>query len=155
MFAVLVGLFRKEDDSGRSERGATLVEAAFVLPLILVLVLGVVDYGFMINRGTLVNNATREGAREAVFGSDAATIEARVREAALGLDSADLTVTVTCKAPDGTDCAGVDYDAEWEPGGSVIVRTDYVYHYLTPITNLIGLGSTAQLGSDVEMRIEG
>lgn len=131
------------------------METAFALPLILLLVLGVVDFGLMINRGTLVNNATREGAREGVFGSDEDTIEARVREAAVTLDQSDITVTVTCKAPDGTPCAGVNFDTEWEPGGSVIVETGYTYHFITPITNLIGLGDTQGLRSEIEMRIEG
>ena len=146
---------RTRGRSGRGEQGATLVEAAFVIPLILVLVLGVVDFGMMINNSTLLNNATREGAREGVFGSDASTIEARVREAAVGLKQADLTVSVTCKTPDGALCAGVDFDSEWEPGGTVVVDTTYTYHYLTPITTLVGLGETSELESDIEMRIEG
>lgn len=137
------------------ERGAALVEAAFVIPFLLVLVLGVVDYGFMINRGTLLNNATREGAREGMFGSDAATIEARIRDAAGALDQADLSVTVTCKSADGTPCPGVSFDSEWEPGGSVIVETQYTYHYITPIAPMIGFGPSHQLKSDIEMRIEG
>ena len=137
------------------ERGAALVEFAFVLPLLLILVLGVIDFGLMINQGTLVNNASREGAREGIFGSDAATIEARVRAAALGIDPADLTVIVGCKAPDGTSCPGVSYDAEWEPGGTVVVQTQYTYRFLTPITSLVGMGSSQQLGYDIEMRIEG
>ncbi|MFZ0015427.1 MAG: TadE/TadG family type IV pilus assembly protein [Acidimicrobiia bacterium] len=58
MFGALMRWFRGEEIRDGRERGATLVEVAFVLPLILVLVLGVVDYGFMINRGSLVNNAT-------------------------------------------------------------------------------------------------
>lgn len=125
------------------------------MPLLLVLVLGVVDFGLMINRGTLIHNATREGAREGIFGSDAATIEARVKAAAVGLDPADITVTVDCRAADGTPCPGVSYDTEWESGGTVIVDTQYTHQFITPITSLIGLGSTQQLGADVEMRIEG
>lgn len=146
---------RRETSRSHRERGAALVEFAFVLPLLLVLVLGVIDFGLMINRGTLIHNATREGAREAIFGTDEATIEARVRNAAIGLDPADIVITVECKAPDGTPCAGASYDTEWEAGGTVIVETEYTYHFLTPITRLIGLGSTQELRADVEMRIEG
>ena len=138
----------------RRERGSALVEAAVVMPFVLVLVLGLVDFGLMINRGTLANNATREAAREAMFGADEAAIEARVIEAASDLDPADLTVTVTCKTPDGSLCIG-DYDDEREPGGAVIVHTQYTYHYITPITNLLGLGSTLELQSQIEMRLEG
>ena len=138
-----------------NERGAALVEAAFVIPLLLLLVLGVVEYGFIVNRGTLLNNAAREGGREAVFGSSQSEIEQRVRDASPNLNQADLTVTVTCKAADGTLCPGANYDAEWEPGGSAIVRVDYVYQFITPITGMVGLGDTLDLTADVEMRIEG
>ena len=138
----------------RQERGAALVEAAIVIPLLLLLVLGVVEYGFIVNRGTLLNNAAREGAREAVFGSSESEIEQRVRDASPNLDQDALTVTVTCKAGDGTPC-GPDYDSEWEPGGSAIVRVDYEYQFITPITGIVGLGNTLDLTADVEMRIEG
>ena len=137
------------------ERGAALIEAAIVIPLLLLLVLGVVEYGFMVNRGTVINNAAREGAREAIFGSSESEIEQRVRDAAVSLDQADLTVTVTCKDAGGAPCPGASYDTEWEPGGSAIVTVDYVYHFITPITNMVGLGSTQDLTAAVEMRIEG
>lgn len=149
---VMNGLIRRRRGH---ERGASLVEAAFVIPLLLLLVLGVVEYGFMVNRDTVINNAAREGAREAIFGSSESDIEQRVRDAASNLDQAELTVTVTCKASDGSACPGSSYDAEWEPGGSAIITVDYVYHFITPLTNLVGLGSTQDLTAQVEMRIEG
>lgn len=144
-----------QPDRNASQRGTALIEAAMVLPLILMLVLGVVDYGFMINRDTLINNAAREGAREAAFGGDAAAIEARVRDVAWNLDQTDLTVTVTCTKADGSACPGVSYDSEWEPGGSVIVTVQYTYHLITPLTGLLGIGPDEQLQSDITMRIEG
>lgn len=136
------------------ERGAALIEAALIIPLLLLLVLGVVEFGFMINRGTLINNAAREGAREAIFGSSEAEIEDRVLDAAAGLDPADLNVTVSCEAADGTSCGG-SYDASWEPGGSAIVEVVYTYTFITPVTHWVGLGSTLDLKAEVEMRIEG
>lgn len=147
---------RRNDDTrrnSRSERGSVLVEAAMVLPLLLMITMGAVDYGVMINRSTLANNAAREGAREAVLGGTAADIEARVRAAAVDLDQAALTVTVTCEAEDGTPCGG-SYDANHEPGGAVIVTVDYTHQFLTPITGMLGMGTTHDLSSEVVMRIE-
>ena len=126
-----------------------------VIPILILLVLGVIDFGLMINRGTMIQNAAREGAREAIFGSPEAEIEARVRDATSTLDQTDLTVSVTCVAADATPCPGASYDDEWEAGGSVIVTVDYAYHYITPITRILGLGSTQDLTAEVEMRIEG
>lgn len=119
------------------------------------LVLGTVDFGYLINRSTMLNNATREGAREAIFDADSALIEGRIRVVTADLDQTLLTVTVDCRLADGTDCPGVDFDTEWEPGGSVIVTTQYDHPYLTPATGFMGLGSSHLLTSSVEMRIEG
>jgi hypothetical protein len=49
------------------ERGAELIEFALVLPLLLLLVLGIVDFGFLFQRLEVVTNAAREGARIAVL----------------------------------------------------------------------------------------
>jgi hypothetical protein len=52
-----------------SERGAELIEFALVLPLLLLLLLGIVDFGFLFQRLEVVTNAAREGARIAVLPS--------------------------------------------------------------------------------------
>ncbi len=46
-----------------SERGAELIEFAFVLPLMLVLFAGIIDFAFMLQRREVITNAAREGAR--------------------------------------------------------------------------------------------
>jgi len=136
-----------------SERGAALVEFAIVLPLLLILLFGVIDFGFLINRNTMINNAAREGGREAMFGSDVSTIEARIRDAAAILDQDRLTVTITCTTPDRLPCPGA-YDDNWAAGGSVLVQVDYEYRYITPVADMFGIGPPT-LSSTVEMRIEG
>ena len=47
----------------RSERGAELIEFALTLPLLLLLVLGIIEFGFMFQEYEVVTNAAREGAR--------------------------------------------------------------------------------------------
>jgi len=50
-----------------SECGAELIEFALVFPLLLMVVLGIVDFGFLFQRMEVVTNAAREGARIAVL----------------------------------------------------------------------------------------
>ena len=50
-----------------SERGAELIEFAIVLPLLMFLVAGIVDFGMMFRTFEAVTNAAREGARVAVL----------------------------------------------------------------------------------------
>lgn len=47
----------------RGERGATLVEAAFLLPLFFFLVFGILEFGFAFKDYLTLANATRDGAR--------------------------------------------------------------------------------------------
>lgn len=46
-----------------SERGQELIEFALTLPLLLLLVLGIIEYGFLFQEYEVVTNAAREGAR--------------------------------------------------------------------------------------------
>jgi Flp pilus assembly protein TadG len=63
----------------RSERGAELIEFALVFPVLLLVVLGIVDFGFLFQRMEVVTNAAREGARMAVLpGYTKADVENRV-----------------------------------------------------------------------------
>jgi len=64
----------------RSERGAELIEFALVFPLLLMVVLGIVDFGFMFQRMQVMTNAAREGARMAVLpGYATADVKERVK----------------------------------------------------------------------------
>jgi hypothetical protein len=51
----------------RPERGAVLVEAAFVIPILLMFIFGVIDFGWTFNQYTSVRQGVREGAREAAI----------------------------------------------------------------------------------------
>jgi hypothetical protein len=51
------------DDPRGGERGAALLEFALTLPLLLVVIAGIVDFGFAFQRYEVLTNAAREGAR--------------------------------------------------------------------------------------------
>jgi Flp pilus assembly protein TadG len=51
----------------RSEYGAELIEMAIVMPLLLMLVAGIFDFGFAFRNWEVVTNAAREGARVGVL----------------------------------------------------------------------------------------
>jgi Flp pilus assembly protein TadG len=62
------------------EDAAQLVEFALVLPMLLLLILGIAEFGFIFQRYEVVTNAAREGARMAVLpGYSNADVIARVR----------------------------------------------------------------------------
>ena len=97
----------------RSESGAEVIEFALTLPLLLLVVLGIIEFGFVFQQYEVVTNAAREGARIAslsTYGPTAATrvsnATARVQQylTAGGLDTAAATI---CVGPDA-DCDGAE-----------------------------------------------
>jgi Flp pilus assembly protein TadG len=65
----------------QSEDGAQLVEFALVLPLLLLVFLGIAEFGFIFQRYEVVTNAAREGARIAILPGYAipGDVETRIR----------------------------------------------------------------------------
>jgi Flp pilus assembly protein TadG len=90
-----------------SERGAELIEFALVFPLLLLVVLGIIDFGFLFQRYEVLTNAAREGARVAVLpGYGSADVTARVQQY---LTAGGLTATPTISpiAPTAVAVGGV------------------------------------------------
>jgi Flp pilus assembly protein TadG len=90
----------------RDERGAQLIEAALVLPLLLLVLLGILDFGLLFQRYEAVTNAAREGARVAILpGYTNADVVNRVQQY---LTDAGLTAapTTTVIAPAGVNVGG-------------------------------------------------
>ena len=79
------------------ERGAVLAEFAFVLPLLVMLLVGIVEMGIAFNRAQAVEAAAREGARLGSLSStDTAAITTRVNDSLAGISmSSAPVVTVT------------------------------------------------------------
>lgn len=84
-------------------RGLALIEMALVLPLLLLLLLGLLEYGWIFLRAQQVTNAAREGAR---MGALADSTNADVmnmiasRMSQVGIGEGDYSVTVTPSAVD-------------------------------------------------------
>jgi Flp pilus assembly protein TadG len=88
----------------RAEAGTSIVEATIVLPLMLMLVFGVAEFGISYTRWNSLTNAVREGARTGVVfrspcvaGTVTSLIETTVSDFAdsSGIDPANIATTVT------------------------------------------------------------
>ena len=79
----------------RGEKGQTLVEFALVLPILLLLIIGMLEFGRVLNAWLIVSNGAREGARYATVRASEAEVVAKVKEACPTLDSDSLMVEVT------------------------------------------------------------
>ncbi len=94
-----------------------MVEFALAVPLLLLVLLAVLQFGVVYNDYVTLTDATRAGARKAAVsrheGSPSAAAEAAVRSSASGLKQADLDVAVSATA--------------WEHGEDVTVTATYPY----------------------------
>jgi len=146
----MLGIFRSgARRQGKGEGGQTLVEFALVLPIFLLVLFAIMDFGMAFHAWITVTNSAREGARlGSVHGTSAAIVQ-RVRTTASSLDQADLAVTVT----NADDQGG-------QPGESVVVDVSYDYSLMTPLADLLHLvsgghiASTLTLDSVGDMRLE-
>ena len=101
-----------------SERGAAAVEFALVLPILVLILFGVIEFGGVYNAQLMVTGAAREAARSMALDGVVADAQAVALDAAVGIDPADLDVEVspaTCST--GTDVTvTVRYDRPFLTG---------------------------------------
>lgn len=75
----------------RETRGQSVLEFALVLPILLLLVLGTVEIGWLMNVHLAAANAAREGARAAAVGKTTSAIDTRVNAALPSYITATIT----------------------------------------------------------------
>ena len=138
-----------------SEQGAELVEFALTFPLLLLLVLGVIDFGFLFQRYEVVTNAAREGARVAVLPNYAAAdVEARVEQylEAAGLDAGLAGVT-----PIPAEAVVIGVGGPCMTLTGVTVTYPHGYTFVGPFMSYFGKAdfSAGTLSATATMRYEG
>jgi Flp pilus assembly protein TadG len=115
------------------------VEFALLLPVLLFLIFGLIDFGRALNAQITLTQAAREGARLAALGRS--NVVSGTQAAATGL----TPVTVT-----GTACpvgAG--------PGVDAVVQATYRYQLITPINAIAGMFGGAGFGATITLTATG
>jgi Flp pilus assembly protein TadG len=97
---------RQRIGRARDERGASAVELAIVLSVLLLFVFVVIQFGIAYNRNQGIAAASREGARVASVGASEADIGARVRNALSLFDPNDVLVRIDYSTDDGASYPG-------------------------------------------------
>lgn len=119
---------------GANEDGAGLAEFALVLPLLIIILFGIIEFGIAFNRAQAVEAAAREGARLAsISTSTQADINGRVNATLAGIAMQNpVNVTV---GPGG--CAGRE-------GDPVTVTVSTVHALNVPLVPLPAITLTGQ-----------
>jgi Flp pilus assembly protein TadG len=136
----------------KTEHGAELVEFALSFPLLLLVVMGIIDFGLLFQQYEVLTNAAREGARVAVLpGYGTTDIQTRVNQyiQATNLTPANVTTTVGAAQ---TLSIGSGLCVSVTP---VTVTYPHSYIFLSGIANFFGASfGTKTLTATASMRSE-
>ncbi|MBI5949804.1 MAG: pilus assembly protein [Chloroflexi bacterium] len=136
-FAALRGW--RETDAGQS-----LTEFAMILPIMLVLLFGLVDFGRAFYSWLVITNAAREGARAGAVQQNSDAIRTRINESASGVSLSKLSITLS--------------NVQGARGTPIVVDLSYDFDYVTPIGGILGLmgGSISEptITAHASMRLE-
>ena len=138
----------------KNERGAAAVEFALVLPLLLLLVFGGIEFGLLMFNKQVITNASREAARAGIVLSDPddPTIEGIARDYCQ-----DFLVTFDPNSPGPTVSISHPGGRDFSNPLTVTVSYRYEFLLLPNLRNLFGGGDEAaglDLSAVTTMRYE-
>ncbi len=131
----------------RREDGQAMLEFALILPIFLLILCGIIDFGWLFYNQLALNNICREGARYAVVNTaeDHSTDDIlrhidNYIESTYVLGDVDVSVT---------------YSRPLDPvGGDVTVYAEKEFKYLTPVISTVTGKATRPLIAEVIMKVE-
>jgi len=115
--------------------GQSMVEFALVIPLVLLLLFGIIEFGRVYSAQLAVDNAARQGARLAAVGASVTDTKQAAIDSAFNISLTATQVTVT------------------PSGGNVKVSISYPVQIVVPLISNI-IGNTVNVKSEVIMRLE-
>ncbi len=124
-----------------NKKGQSMVELALILPIIIFLFMGMVEFSRIFGSYLLVTHASREGARLASIGKTDAEIQANVTGKVSILNVSDLQVIMT---PD---------DSSRVTGDDVKVTVKYKLQIYAPVISSI-VANPFEMEANTYMRVE-
>jgi Flp pilus assembly protein TadG len=121
------------------DRGATAVEVALLMPILLVLVMGIVDFGRALHAQITLTQAAREGVRVAALKQPDPA--GRTQSAATGLSGVGVAISA---CPTGS--AG---------SSSAEVQATYTFEFVTPVGALAAVFGGGGFGDPIELSAKG
>ncbi len=122
----------------KSQKGQSLVETALILPILLLLVFGITDFGRIFHAYLTLDHAGREAARVASIGSGLDDVADEIKEATSTLESNDsetdnkVNYQIICEETKPNECT-----EKPNSGEDVIITLTYPVDFLTPVIGQI------------------
>lgn len=128
-----------------SERGAAVVEFALVLPLLLLLMFGLIDFTMAYQRNVTLTHAAREGVRAWALAPPTSPTNPTpaTRDAATGIDPATIEVVCATATATGTwtpsPATTAACSTPCTAGEPAQVTARHNYAYITPVASVFGM----------------
>jgi Flp pilus assembly protein TadG len=123
----------------KSERGAALIEAAITIPLLLLISVGIFEFGRAWQTWQVLTNAAREGARLAVLPDPTAGgPEARAREYMMGGQLPKYNEAVV----DVNRSASITVNGAAVSASEVTIEYPFTFVVLQPVARLVSPGTS-------------
>jgi Flp pilus assembly protein TadG len=137
--------------------GATIVEFALLVPVLLAILLGILESGWMVKNYLTLANATRDGARGAAVGQSTTATQTRIQNLAqpLSLVSPNGSIVYEYSTDNGSTYVPWPADSNnknSDPTGKLLRITTTTKHQ--PLTGFFGFLTNRQLRVSVTMRRE-
>lgn len=131
-------------DFRKTQRGQAVVEMALVLPILIMLIFGIIEFGRILNTYMIVTNLSREGARQGATGGTDAEIVTAVKSGTNSnqINPNNLTVIINPAA-----------NSPRARGSSVGVRVSYPVDIIAPVIGTV-IGDPYTVTSETIMRVE-
>ncbi|MFC4799980.1 TadE/TadG family type IV pilus assembly protein [Neobacillus sp. GCM10023253] len=123
----------------KSEKGQSLVEFALILPLLVLMLFGIIDFARIFHAYLTIDHAGREAARAASIGKDDTYIKQKAVDNGVSINLKDTNIAIS---PTGAK----------KSGDNVTITINYPINFLTPlISNIVG---SITLNDTTVMRVE-
>ena len=130
----------------KREDGTAAVEFALLLPLLMMILFGIIEFGFVFYNQEVITNASREGARFGiVIGSPRPSI---------GQIQGVVNTYLTNSGLNSGNAAVSVAGAQGASGSDLTVSVAYPYNFLVLPNFAASLGSTLNLGATTVMKLE-
>lgn len=129
----------------RRENGQSMLEFALVLPILLVLVCGIIDFGWLFYHQSELNNCAREGARFAIVNTGKTDRIPLIQNKVNSVASSSvkpITIAITYS------------NVQTPLLGDVTLRLSSNIRVLTPVLGIFAQGQQIELTAKATMKVE-
>jgi len=141
----------------KKKRGASAVEFAIILPVLVLLVFGIIELSFALYDQAMITNASREGARFGIVYRVPVVTDAEIASVVNNYLGTRLITFGGRRSPSSSPVSGATVIVTRtgvSPGNNLRVRVGYTYSFLVLPKFTPGLGGGINMAAETVMRME-